>query len=73
MVSFSEGNGQQEILVVLPPFGWVQGAHGTFYPEPRRDRPWMAVLSRAERGFNKYVTQTQLWQIVRHSGYQLSS
>jgi hypothetical protein len=47
VVSFSEGNGQQELLVVLPPFGWVHGTQGTFCAEPRWDRPWMAVLSRA--------------------------
>ena len=47
VVSFSEGNGQQEVLIVLPPFGWVHGTHGTFCAEPRRDRPWKAVLSRA--------------------------
>ena len=49
VVSFSEGNGQQEILIALPPFGWVRGTQGTFCAEPRRDRPWMAVLSRAEK------------------------
>ena len=49
VVSFSEGNAQQEILIVLPPFGWVHGTQGTFCAEPRRDRPWMAVLSRAEK------------------------
>jgi len=49
VVSFSEGNGQQEILIAVPPFGWVRGTQGTFCVEPRRDRPWMAVLSRAER------------------------
>jgi len=48
-VSFSEGNGQQEVLLVLPPFGWVHGEHGTFCVDPRRDRPWIAVLSRAAR------------------------
>ena len=47
VVSFSEGNGQQELLLVLPPFGWVNGGHGTFCVDPQRDRPWMAVLSRA--------------------------
>jgi hypothetical protein len=46
LVSFSEGNGQQEVLLVLPPFGWVHGEHGTFCVDPRRDRPWIAVLSR---------------------------
>lgn len=49
VVSFSEGYGQQEILIVLPKFGWVYGAQGTFCAEPQRDRPWIAVLSRAER------------------------
>ena len=33
VVSFSEGNGQQEILIVLPPFGWVHGTQGTFCAE----------------------------------------
>ena len=49
LVSFSEGNGQQEVLLVLPPFGWVHGEHGTFCVDPRRDRPWIAALSRAAR------------------------
>ena len=49
VVSFSEGNGQQEALIVLPPFGWVRGTQGTFCSDPRRDRPWIAALSRAER------------------------
>jgi len=49
VVSFSEGNGQQEILIVLPPFGWVRGTQGTFCAEPRRDRPWMAMLSHADK------------------------
>jgi hypothetical protein len=45
VVSFSEGNGQQEVLVIFPPFGWVHGAQGTFCAEPQRDRPWIAALS----------------------------
>jgi len=49
VVSFSEGNGQQEALLVLPPFGWVRGENGTFCVDPLRDRPWIAVLSRAAR------------------------
>ena len=47
VLSFSEGNGQQEVLLLLPPFGWVHGAQGTFCAEPRRDKPWMAVLMHA--------------------------
>ena len=49
VVSFSEGNGQQEALIVLPPFGWVRGTQGTFCADPRPGRPTIAVLSRAER------------------------
>ena len=98
VISFSEGNGQQEALLVLPAFGWVRGERGTFCVDPRRDRPWIAGLSlRSEvrtgmryfKGaialsatqdlpllrqvmYSKYVTQTQLWQFMRHSGYELS-
>jgi len=49
VISFSEGNGQQEALLVLPPFGWVRGENGTFCVEPRLDRPWIARWSRAAR------------------------
>ncbi|MFN7998398.1 MAG: hypothetical protein U0Q18_32555 [Bryobacteraceae bacterium] len=45
VVSFSEGNGQQEAMIVLPPFGWVCGTQGTFCADPRHDRPWIAKLS----------------------------
>jgi len=47
VVSFSEGNGQQELLLVLPAFGWVHGESGMFCVDPRQDRPWVAALSRA--------------------------
>jgi hypothetical protein len=30
ILSFSEGNDQQEALIVLPRFGWVRGASGSF-------------------------------------------
>ena len=46
VVSFSEGNGQQEALIILPAFGWVRGTQGTFCADPRGDRPWIAKLSR---------------------------
>jgi hypothetical protein len=49
VVSFSEGNGQQEALLLLPAFGWVRGERGTFCVDPLCDRPWMAGLSRAPR------------------------
>lgn len=49
VISFSEGNGQQEALLVLRSFGWVRGENGTFCIEPLLDRPWIARLSRAAR------------------------
>jgi hypothetical protein len=49
VVSFSEGNGQQETLLVLPAFGWVRSERGTFCVDPRRSQPWMAVLSCAAK------------------------
>jgi len=30
LISFSETNGQQEVLLLMPAFGWVHGARGTF-------------------------------------------
>ena len=45
VVSFSEGDAQQEALVILPAFGWVRSERGTFCVDPRRDKPWMAMLS----------------------------
>ena len=49
VVSFSEGNMQQEVLVVLPPFGWVRGENGTFCVDPRHNRPWIARLLRVAK------------------------
>ena len=49
VVSFSESNGLQEALLILPAFGWVRSEHGTFCVDPRRDQPWMAVLSCAAK------------------------
>ena len=49
VVSFSEGNGQQEALLILPAFGWVRSERGTFCVDPGRDQPWMAVLSCAAK------------------------
>ncbi len=49
VVSFSEGNGQQEALLILPAFGWVRSERGTFCVDPRRDQPWMAMLSCAAK------------------------
>jgi hypothetical protein len=43
-VSFSEGNGQQEALVLLPAFGWVHTGTGLFHLHPDTCRPWSAAL-----------------------------
>ena len=42
VVSFSDGNDQQEVLLVLPAFGWVRSSSGLFYLIPDADRPCMA-------------------------------
>jgi hypothetical protein len=49
VVSFSEGNGQQEALLILPAFGWVRSELGTFCVDPQCDQQWMAVLSCASK------------------------
>jgi hypothetical protein len=47
LISFSEGNSQQEVLVILPAFGWIRGARGTYCVDPLQDQPWVARLSPA--------------------------
>ena len=39
VISFSEGNGQQEALVVLPAFGWISSGGGLFHLVPNGERP----------------------------------
>jgi hypothetical protein len=46
LLSFSEGNGEQEALVVLPPYGWIRTANGSFSLQPKHERPWMAQFHR---------------------------
>ena len=50
LISFSEFGPDQEVMVVMPAFGWVRGVLGTFFLEPVAARPWEArlVLSAAE-------------------------
>jgi hypothetical protein len=40
VVSFSEGNEKQEVLLLAPPFGWIRGANRTVCvdPDPRDQR-----------------------------------
>ena len=42
VISFSEGNGQQEALVLLPAFGWISSGSGLFHLVPNGERPWRA-------------------------------
>jgi len=42
VISFSEGNGQQESLLLLPAFGWISSGSGLFHLVPDRQRPWHA-------------------------------
>ncbi|MGH9631151.1 MAG: hypothetical protein ACRD7E_22835 [Bryobacteraceae bacterium] len=44
IVSFSEGNDQQEVLLILPAFGWIRGRAGLFYLMPETARPSLARL-----------------------------
>lgn len=44
VVSFSEGNGQQEALVLLPAFGCLHGGKGNFFLNAATRQPWMAEL-----------------------------
>jgi hypothetical protein len=46
LLSFSEGNGEQEALVVLPPYGWIRTANGSFSLQPKHECPWMAQFHR---------------------------
>jgi hypothetical protein len=46
IVSFSEGTGDQEALVLLPPYGWIRTACGSFSLQPEHERPWMAQFQR---------------------------
>jgi hypothetical protein len=45
VISFSEAGEQQQVLIVLPPFGWIRGAREVFCAFPEPDRPSVASLS----------------------------
>ena len=44
VLSFSDGNGKQQVLVLLPAYGWFETATGTRYVLPRNGRSSEAVL-----------------------------
>lgn len=44
VISFSECNGRQEVMLVMPAYSWVRGNIGTFFLEPNSRKPWHARL-----------------------------
>lgn len=44
LISFSECGGEQEVMLVMPPYTWVRGRLGTFFLEPVAQRPQEARL-----------------------------
>ncbi|MBY0502748.1 MAG: hypothetical protein K2X03_02485 [Bryobacteraceae bacterium] len=42
VISFSECGSDQEVMVLMPPFGWLRGGVGTLFLEPAAGRPWQA-------------------------------
>jgi len=49
VLSFSDGNGKQQALVLLPAYGWIHSATGTRYVIPKEGRPSEAVLLQKPR------------------------
>ena len=45
VISFSECGEQQEVMLVMPAYTWIRGRLGTFFLEPRRQKPWAARLA----------------------------
>ena len=58
LISFSECHGQQEALLLMPPYGFVRTALGTFFLEPLVLQPWTAHL-RIETGCGDTPCVTQ--------------
>lgn len=44
LISFSECNGRQEVMMIMPAYTWVRGRLGTFFLEPKAQEPWHARL-----------------------------
>lgn len=42
LMAFSESSNQQEGMLLMPAYGWIQIELGRFVLEPATDRPWMA-------------------------------
>jgi len=41
-ISFSECGALQEVMIVVPAFGWIRSIHGNLFLEPFPGRPWQA-------------------------------
>ncbi len=44
LLAFSEAADDQEAMLLLPAYGWIQTKLGRFTLEPSRFRPWLARL-----------------------------
>jgi hypothetical protein len=60
LVSFSEGNGKQDALLLMPAFAWVRGASGTFCIDPNPREPWRSTLVMISEGAERAIREQQL-------------
>ena len=44
LVAFSEWRDRQELMLLMPAYGWLRSDVGTFFLEPSPRRPWTARL-----------------------------
>jgi len=47
LISFSECGDQQEAMLLMPAYSWIQTELGRFVLEPEARRPWVARLALA--------------------------
>jgi hypothetical protein len=50
VVSFSEGNGKQEVMLMMPAFACVRGSSGTFCTDPIPRELWKCRLAMISNG-----------------------
>ena len=55
VVSFSEGNGKQEVMLMMPAFAWVRGSSGTLCTDPILGEPWKCRLANISEGADDAV------------------
>lgn len=58
LLSFSECGSQQEAMLLLPAYGWIESELGRFVLQPDLTRPWIArlVLSTTRQGVTPCAT-----------------